>query len=102
MNPNYENWQFEHLLNIKEQLEEDLSDDDALIQINPLLVAIDNEIKKRKYALVGEFDGKIVKEYGRWQSPEICKERAEIMGLPVEVKFNLDGRTFRTLVQQNS
>ena len=100
MKMSYEKWRYSDLLSVKEQLEDLLQSGEEYFDVRAQLKAVDEEILKRTFVLSAEFDGRLVKEYGRWASKEECIEQAETMGLPVDVNFTLGKLLFRTIIQQ--
>jgi hypothetical protein len=100
MKPNYSGWRYEHLIQTKSALEEMLWTGDDFPDVREHLIAVEREIGLRRFVLLAVWDGRIVKEYGRWQNEKECLEHAEQMGLPVGGDFTLGGRPFKTLVRR--
>ena len=94
---NYDDWSYANLLNLKEQL------DDCIRSGQPMravLLAVNNEIAERRFALVGVLGGGMVKEYGRWKRRDRCEEQAKRMGLPVGTPFEFEKQLFETAVRE--
>jgi len=99
--PSYDgNWRYEHLVAIKQQLEDMLRTGEDYGDVREHLTAVEGEIAKRRYVLIAVWDGRIVREYGRWRSEEEGKKQAEQMGLPVGADFTLGGKPFKTIVRR--
>lgn len=91
----YNTWSYENLLNLRSQLEECSQSGQPFQQT---LYEVTKEIAERRFALVAILGGRARKEYGRWKTPDECREAANRMGLPVGGNFELQGQKFEMTV----
>lgn len=91
----YEEWSYQNLLNLRDQLEEAIREGQPL---KVVLHVVNKEMADRKFALVAMVGGRIRKEYGRWKTKEKCEHQASEMGLPVGGNFEVEGQKFETVV----
>ena len=96
----YSKWSYSDLMTAKNQIEEILQAGENYPDVHEHLLKINTELDGRTFILEAEFDGKVVKEYGRWATEDQCKERADLMGFPVGCEIELRGKQFRTVVRQ--
>lgn len=100
MKAKYEEWRYEHLTLTKAALEEMLWTGEDHADVRDHLNAVEAEIATRRYVLLGVWDGRVVKEYGRWRTDQQCFQMAETMGLPPDGDFTLGGKPFKTIVRR--
>jgi hypothetical protein len=93
----YDEWSFQNLQKLQNQLEEEIRQGQPLKNV---LRELNKEISERRFALVGILGGRIRKEYGRWKTPDRCAQQAKAMTLPIDVPYEFEGQKFITSITE--